>query len=130
MAEDADVALFGKEREVMSGNSKCTDLELTEELFGFLQGRIPEGYQIPRKHRPKLTPDQAWTAIWYLGNQYWQVTDHIERCCVCGSLYDADDSGACLDYGKAPYHFCDNCTYSEEFTAKNRRNPDKSMRDI
>lgn len=107
---------------------KRDDLDITEELFEFLQGRAPEGYRIQKGHMPKLTQDQAWTAIWYLGNLYWQVKDYIERCCVCGSLYDSERSGDCLDYGKAPYHFCDNCMGEPEYQKKMRRNPDKEQR--
>jgi len=100
-----------------------TDLERTEELFDFLQGKVPKGCTIARKRRPLLTQDQAWTVIWYLGNLYWQVTDRIERCCVCGGLFDTGNEGESLDYGKAPYHFCDNCLGSDEYALKLRRKP-------
>ena len=102
------------------------DLKLTEELFEFLQGKMPEGTKVPRKERPKLTPDQAWTVIWYLGNQYWQVTDRVERCEVCGDLFHTWQGGGCLDYGKAPYHFCASCMSSDEYARKaaDKRNPD------
>ena len=102
------------------------DLKLTEELFEFLQGKMPEGTKVPRKERPKLTADQAWTVIWYLGNQYWQVTDRVERCEVCGELFHTWQGGGCLEYGKAPYHFCDSCMSSDEYARKaaDKRNPD------
>lgn len=102
----------------MSNKRKSTDLEMTEELFEFLQGRLP-----------KLTPDQAWVVIWYLGELYWQVTDHIERCGVCGNLFDINNSGDCLDFGKAPYQFCDNCRDGEEYEQKSesRLNPEKKV---
>lgn len=109
-------------------DEKPDDLERTEELFRFLQGTTPEGYKIKRSQLPKLTADQAWTVIWYLGNQYWQVTDHIERCCVCGDLYDSHRSGECLDFGSPPYHFCDNCRDKEAYVRKMRRHPDKEQR--
>jgi len=110
----------------MSATEEKTDLERTEELFAFLQGRVPEGYGIkPKKDIPKLSADQAWTVIWYLGNQYWQVTDHVERCCVCGDLYESWAEGACLDYGKAPYHFCDPCMNGPEFREKAKSDPEK-----
>lgn len=94
------------------------DLALTEELHQFLQGNIPEGYRIKESTMPKLTADQAWTVIWYLGNLYWQVTDHIERCEVCGDLYDMRCEGACLDYGDGPTLFCDDCSSGPEAEAK------------
>lgn len=99
--------------------STGSDLEKTEELFEFLQGRAPDGYKIPKAEMPQLTPEQAWTVIWYLGNQYWQVTDKIERCCVCGSLYDTWKSGTCIDGGEPPYHFCESCIYTEDYERKN-----------
>jgi hypothetical protein len=107
------------------------DLKFTEELFQFLQGNAPEGYKIRRGHMPKLTPDQAWTVVWYLGNQYWQVTDRVERCDVCGSLYHSWQEGHCLDFGKAPYHFCDLCTLTDEFAKKenSRLNPNRKPRE-
>lgn len=102
----------------MSEENERSDLDRTEELFAFLQGIQPEGHKI--KDIPKLTPEQAWTVIWYLGNQYWQVTDHVYRCDVCGDLYDGDESGECMDYGRAPYFFCDECAQGDEATAKRR----------
>jgi hypothetical protein len=103
------------------------DLERTQELYDFLQGKMPEGTIVPRSERPKLTPKQAWAVVWYLGNQYWQVTDRVEKCCVCGDLYHTWQSGDCLDYGKAPYHFCESCMSSEEYARKSnsKLNPDR-----
>jgi len=57
---------------------------------------------------PQLTADQAWTVIWYLGNQYWQVPDFIERCDVCGDLFDSEQEGGYHEEGP-PYHYCDTC---------------------
>jgi len=94
------------------------DLERTEELFAFLQGTLPDGYCIEPASMPMLTAEQAWTVIWYLGELHWQVPDHIERCEVCGTLFDTESEGTCLDYGEAPCHFCDNCIYSQEYEAK------------
>lgn len=104
------------------------DLDKTQELFSFLQGNIPEGCKIRRGHMPKLTADQAWTVIWWLGNQYWQVTDRVERCDVCGDLFHGWQGGECLDFGKGPYHFCDNCRDGEEFArkAKSKLNPNRA----
>lgn len=100
-----------------------TDMEKIQELFGFLQGVIPEGYKIPRKSRLKLTAEQAMTVIWYIQNLHWQLPDNIERCDVCGDLYDSHAEGDCLDYGKAPYNFCGSCSSSWEYTQKEARDP-------
>lgn len=109
--------------------AKKSDLQLTEELFEFLQGVCPADCKIAKSHMPKLTADQAETVIWYLGNQYWQVSDHVHRCCVCGNFFDKDNSGDCLDYGKPPIFFCDSCIHSEAYVRKMRRNPDKQERE-
>lgn len=95
------------------------DLERTQELYDFLQGRAPFAIKNP-DGIPRLTPEQAWTVIWYLGNQHWQVTDRVDRCGVCGALYHSWQEGECLDFGKAPYHFCDDCMTGEEANKKRR----------
>ena len=95
-----------------------TELERTEELFRFLQGVIPDDFHIADDEIPRLTEVQAWTAIWYLGNQYWQVPNYIERCGVCGDLFDTRCDGTCLDYDDPPYHFCGGCESSPEYFAK------------
>lgn len=103
------------------------ELERTNELFAFLQGELPEGCKIARSHRPKLTADQAWTVIWWLGNEYWQVKDYIERCNICGDLYDSEREGDYLE-GKAPNHFCEGCLSDPAYAKKMRRHPDKAQR--
>ena len=105
--------------------SKKTDLDRTEELFAFLQGVVPKGIHLDPTAVPKLTDDQAWNVIWYLGELSWQVTDHIERCEVCGELFNSNGDGTCLDYGEAPYHFCGCCEHSAECEAKRELDPDK-----
>lgn len=99
------------------------DLAMTQKLFAFLQGKEKDGCTIKREEMPRLTAEQAWTVIWWLGNQYWQVTDCVERCDVCGELYDTSQGGCCLDYGKAPYNFCESCRECEEYIAKEKRKP-------
>ena len=106
------------------------DLENTRELFAFLQGTVPEGHVIEQSHVPHLTPDQAATVIWYLGNKYWQVTDHVERCDVCGEWYNTWCEGATIDCAPPPIYFCGNCCEGEEAQRKRRieRGLEKSQR--
>ena len=99
-------------------SNPINDLQRVEELFAFLQGTPPDGWRVEPASMPILTAGQAWTVIWYLANLYWQVPDHIERCGVCGTLFDTESEGACLDYGDAPYQFCDECTGSMEYERK------------
>lgn len=105
-------------RETQSETENARDLEITEELFEFLQGTVPDECRISADHVPQLTPEQAWTVIWFLGNLYWQPTDRVERCDVCGTLYHTWQGGRYLDYGSAPYSFCDDCVGGEAFEAK------------
>lgn len=100
------------------------DLVRTQELFELLQGRLPEGTTVSEASIPHLTPDQAWTVIWYLGNQYWEVTDRVERCGVCGCLYDTWQEGDSLDFGDAPYSFCERCMSSAAYVEKQSQEAD------
>lgn len=97
-------------------------LEKTEELFNFLQGVVPSGYSV--LHPPNLSADQAWTVLWFIQNQYFQFPDHIERCDVCGRLYNSDAEGDVLDYGEPPHSFCDSCTYSPIYATKSATESD------
>lgn len=99
------------------------DLKQTRALFGLLQGTVPDGCEIPEAEIPTLSADQAWTVVWWLGNAYWQVPDSVERCDVCGTLYHAHREGECLDFGDAPYFFCDSCINSPEYHAKEATKP-------
>ena len=95
-------------------------LERVEGLFRFLQGEVPKGCVIEAESVPRLTADQAWTVVWWLGNRYWQVPDIIRRCDVCGVLYNEERSGDVLDFGNAPYYFCDSCMDSDEYCDKEK----------
>lgn len=104
------------------------ELELTRELFAWLQGEQSTEAERRKWKTPKLSSDQAWSVIHHLGNLYWQVPDAVDRCDVCGDLYHSSQEGRCLDFGRAPYHFCESCMSEDEFVKKNARNPDKSLR--
>jgi len=84
------------------------DMKQTQELFDFLQGTVPEGYSIKEDHVPHLTPDQAWTVVWFLGNMDFQISDEIERCDVCGELFDTGYEGIYTEEGP-PRFFCMSC---------------------
>ncbi|KKL03962.1 hypothetical protein LCGC14_2620850 [marine sediment metagenome] len=84
-----------------SQEKKLTDnyisiVEKVNELFEFLTDeKIPEGVCI--KSRPKLSPNKAWSLIWFLQEVTHCLPDHIERCDVCGELYDSNAEGYWLD---------------------------------
>jgi hypothetical protein len=104
----------------MGDTPERSDLERTQELFDFLQGKVPDGYRIEPSHVPQLTQDQAWKAVWYIQELHWKIPDHIERCHVCRELYDTWSGGDCLDFGDEPYNFCDGCRDGEEYERKRR----------
>lgn len=104
------------------------DLANTEELFAFLQGIVPDNVRIPQDKMPELSAEQAWNVIWYLGNKYWRVTDVIERCEVCGDLYDSEQGGGWLGFGEAPYSFCDGCYTGPEAVEKILRHPEEARK--
>ena len=112
----------------MTENKREDDLGKTQELFDFLQGKVPDRCHLAESEMPTLTADQAWTVVWYLGNLYWQVPDYIERCDVCGDLFDSNSEGTCLDYGDAPYDFCGACEDGEDAEEK-RRSPENPEQD-
>jgi cytochrome c len=71
-------------------------VERIEELMRFLQGRLPDGVKV--RHQPNLTPDAAWTVVWFLQEMPRIIPDHYERCAVCGVIYDSESEGEYVDY--------------------------------
>ncbi len=67
-----------------------------DELFRYLTDeKIPDGIHV--KSRPRLSPNKAWSLIWFLQEVTHCLPDHIERCDVCGELYDSWGEGYMLD---------------------------------
>jgi len=91
-------------------------LEKIEMLSDFLQGHIPSG--IIMSEPISCTEKQAADIIWFLQTSLFVLPDNIQKCDVCGSFYDEDSSGDCLDYGDPPYMFCDGCMDGEEYAEK------------
>jgi hypothetical protein len=112
----------------MQAEAEQNDLDKMAQLFAFLQGTLPEGYQMGANCVPNLTPNQAWTVIWYIQELHWQLPDNIERCDLCGRLYDSWAEGDCLDYGDSPYNFCDMCVESTDWIEKAQQNPNRDLR--
>lgn len=89
---------------------KDISLEQIDELNIFLQGKgLPNGIKIKKKHRPKLTEDQAWSVIWFFQEHLRVLPDVYEKCDVCGDLYDSEEGGTYQE--KKPYHRCEGCLY-------------------
>jgi hypothetical protein len=67
------------------------DLEKVELVFDMLTGgRIPEGVHLG--NQPKLSKDEAWSAVWFLQEVARILPDTIDRCDECNNLYEADYS--------------------------------------
>ena len=73
-----------------------SNLDKMTELFEYLTDKsIPNGVCV--KSRPKLSANKAWSLIWFLQEVTRCLPDYIERCDVCGGLYDSEQEGYFLD---------------------------------
>lgn len=92
------------------GQPILNDMERIEKFFSFLQGDVPPHVQMSDDTTPKLTPDQAWSVIWFLQEVCHVLPVKFQRCDCCGDLYDSYRGG---DYNEAGplYRFCasDSC---------------------
>lgn len=71
-----------------------TDLEKINEFYRFLTGeKMPETISLCRGHAPKMSEKKAFAIIWYLQEHLSIFPDTIEKCSVCGELYDTGSEG-------------------------------------
>lgn len=97
-------------------------------LYKFLQGiELPKGVTC---NTPKLSPDKAFSVIWFLQEIMQCLPDNIELCDGCKELYDTDSEGFTLDdqykyrsngktIGKKYWgHYCDGCVPPIDFELK------------
>jgi len=64
-------------------------------LYKYLKGEeLPEGVTCKM---PKLSPNEAFSVIWFLQEILHVLPDNIEQCDECKELFDTDCSGYCLD---------------------------------
>ena len=103
-------------------------LDKVTELFDYLTDKsTPTGVHV--KSRPKLSANKAWSLIWFLQEVVRCLPDHIERCDVCGGLYDSDKEGYHLDdqceaHGKVlmrkdwGFYCSDECAPNIEFSLR------------
>lgn len=107
------------------GDSTHSPEALGGVLGGVLGGTLPEGYAAASV--PKLDFEGVQDVLRFLirevGDGTLQDTypDYIDRCEVCGDLYDSESDGACLDFGDSPYHFCGECMYGDEYERKSEQ---------
>lgn len=84
-----------KEIKLLKNNAgkDWSDIQWITEFYNFLQGEIPETIRLGRGNKPKLTPTQANTVIWYLQEHFPLLPDHIEQCDTCKEYYDSYSQG-------------------------------------
>jgi len=76
-------------------NKELSDIEWVKEFFDYL------------KENEKLNPTKAFRIIYYLQEHFSILPDHIEKCDICGVLYDSDSEGHRSD--KTNQFYCDEC---------------------
>lgn len=96
---------------LIKNNDKRTDsdVEKLTEFYRFLTGEeMPGGIKMSRGHAPKMTEKKAWSIIWFLQEHLSVFPDHIERCDVCGELFDGWSEG--IYWESKGKHFCGCCS--------------------
>ena len=78
-----------------------TDKEWIEEFYQFLQGNNPDSI---KGNLLSLSPNDAFTVIWYLQEHFSVFPDNIEKCSKCDNLYDANEEGY---YSETKLHNCE-----------------------
>jgi hypothetical protein len=99
-----------------------------DEFYKFLKGEeLPEGTHCKT---PKLSPDIAFTVIWFLQEHLHVLPDNVKQCDGCKELFDSHQEGVHLDdqyknakTGKtlAKKHWgswCDSCTPDIDYELK------------
>lgn len=86
-----------------------SDLEWINEFYGFLKGELPEEISTTRGYEPKMSEKKAYSIIWYLQEHLRILPANIERCNICGELYNSDSEG--IYWGTKGKHYCGGCDY-------------------
>lgn len=89
-------------------NRTDSDIEKVNEFYRFLTGEeIPDGISIARGHKPKMSEKKAFSIIWFLQEHLSIFPDTIERCSVCGELFDTNSEG--IYWETKGKHYCGGC---------------------
>jgi len=102
---------MSKEITLIRNNSKrdWDDLDWITEFYEFLQGNPPDGIKFGKGHKPVLSQKKAFSIIWYLQERFSILPDHIERCDICGDLFDDWEEG--IYWKTKGKHYCGACDY-------------------
>jgi len=91
-------------------NRTDSDLDKINELYRFLTGEeMPETISIGRGSKPKMSEKKAFTIIWYLQEHLSILPDNIERCDICGNLYNQSSEG--IYWETKGKNYCGYCDY-------------------
>jgi hypothetical protein len=91
-------------------NRTDSDLEKVQELYRFLTGEeIPKAIHFIRGNVPKMSKNKAFSIIYYLQEHLPLLPDHIEKCSVCGDLFDDQETG--IYWESKGKHYCGSCDY-------------------
>lgn len=73
-----------------------TTLEKVQEFYNWLQGESCPG-DIEFTHSPKLTPEEAFSVVYYLQEELGVLPDKYEMCRECKDIYDSENEGASIN---------------------------------
>lgn len=97
-----------KYEDMIKEQSKVT-LDDVYGFYEFLQGRDESGIKWGnKKGLPRLSAEQAFQVIYYLQEHLRVLPDSIERCNICGELFDYENEGFHDNEGTGKF-YCDNC---------------------
>ena len=89
-------------------NRTDSDIEKVREFYRFLTGDdMPDKISIGKGHVPKMSEKKAFSIIWYLQEHLSIFPDTIERCSVCGELFDTNSEG--IYWETKGKHYCGCC---------------------
>jgi len=83
------------------------DLEWIDEFYCYLQGEKIENVGNDKPFI-KLSQKKAFHIIWFLQEHLRILPDNIERCSICGELYDSNSSG--LYWETKGKFYCNSCS--------------------
>lgn len=86
-------------------NKDWTDLEWIQEFHSFLTGTTPNAIRETKSTLFDLSPEKAFTIIWYLQERFSILPDNIEMCCECKELFDTHKEGYYSENEGS--HFCE-----------------------
>ena len=89
---------------------QISNIEEIRKFYRFLTGEeIPEGIKLAKGYKPKMSEKKAFSIIWYLQERMHILPDTIERCDVCGELYDTECEG--LHWESKGKSYCGYCSH-------------------